>query len=199
MVSDSIIQRPKCSVEECERKVDSRNFCKRHYERWRIKGSPGNSKIVYQRKHSFRDTKEIITFLKLHSYVNGNGCYIWKGKHDYKNYGLLKIEGKWKRVHRVSAKIFLNYKFSKEKLVCHHCDNPSCWNPTHLFIGTQKDNIQDCVKKGRNFLPKGERCGTSKLKNKEVIELHPKEIARKFEVHFNTILKICRRESWTHI
>jgi hypothetical protein len=52
-------------------------------------------------------------------------------------------------VHRVAARLWLNYKPESGLFVLHKCDRPACFNPKHLFIGTQKDNMSDCSRKGR--------------------------------------------------
>ena len=77
-----------------------------------------------------------------------SGCWIWQGYLDKDGYGKLQINNKRDRAHRWSYKIFKK-DVSKDILICHHCDNPSCVNPNHLFSGTQKDNMQDAVKKNR--------------------------------------------------
>jgi hypothetical protein len=85
-------------------------------------------------------------------FVKGNGCWEWRGPRDHSGYGRFYGFGTSK-AHRVSYQIYKSVpgKF----LVCHHCDNPSCVNPDHLFLGTAKDNVQDCIKKGRWRLRNG--------------------------------------------
>lgn len=53
------------------------------------------------------------------------------------------------RGHRISYELFNNVKLIKNDLICHHCDNPSCINPKHLFKGSHADNVKDKVSKGR--------------------------------------------------
>lgn len=81
-------------------------------------------------------------------------CWIWKGHvYTHKKYstdtrGVANFNGKITHTHRISW--VLTYgDIPKGMFVCHKCDNPICANPNHLFLGTQHDNIQDCVKKGR--------------------------------------------------
>jgi len=79
-------------------------------------------------------------------------CWPWKGSFTGLGYGQLKIRGKRWGAHRVSWRL-AHGPIPKGSCVCHHCDNPPCVNPAHLFIGTHKDNSQDMVAKGRHYHP----------------------------------------------
>ena len=89
-------------------------------------------------------------------------------------------------------------------LVCHICDNPSCVNPEHLFIGTNKDNADDKVNKNRSAC--GEKIST-KLKNEMILEIRElskngmtqQNIAKKYNVCQTTIGSIILRKTWKHI
>lgn len=88
--------------------------------------------------------------------VTETGCWLWTGSTTTDGYGSLRFDGKWSMAHRLA------YALEKGEipvgmLVCHKCDVPLCCNPDHLFAGTHKDNIQDCVRKGR--IATGERLG----------------------------------------
>lgn len=101
--------------------------------------------------------------------VNKSGnCWEWLGVKNSKGYGYLKNEG-----HMTSAHRFV-YELKVGPIgvlhVCHHCDNPGCVNPDHLFLGTQKDNMQDCVKKGR-INQRGEKNNNCKLTDVEVMRI----------------------------
>ena len=80
-------------------------------------------------------------------------CWDWQGRHDEKGYGRLGWEGRRNvRAHRVAWKIAFG-EIHGELVVCHRCDNPSCVNPNHLFLGTQLENIADRDEKGRGVKP----------------------------------------------
>src|SRR4051812_41374624 len=75
--------------------------------------------------------------------------------------------GKEQYAARMSFRIYRG-EIPKGILVCHTCDNPRCVNPSHLFLGTSKDNVQDMVTKGRTNPEKGEDRHCAKLTEKEV-------------------------------
>jgi hypothetical protein len=75
------------------------------------------------------------------------GCWEWTGGLR-RGYGLIQADGKTVSVHRVSWEL-ANGPIPVGMQVLHRCDNGKCLNPDHLFIGTQKDNIEDAVNKGR--------------------------------------------------
>ena len=74
-------------------------------------------------------------------------CWIWNGCKT-QGYGEISINGMPKRCNRYSWNLHFG-KIPRGLLVCHSCDNPACVRPDHLFLGSQKDNMQDCLKKGR--------------------------------------------------
>jgi hypothetical protein len=100
--------------------------------------------------------------------------------------------------------------------VCHHCDNPPCVRPDHLFLGTTKDNAEDMVRKGRNAAAilamsirrRGEGSTSAKLTTGQVIEMRRlydqggiscAELGRRYGIHAVSASLIVRRKRWRHI
>ena len=96
-------------------------------------------------------TKDAAYFHK-RTHVASNGCWEWTLQKDRDGYGRVKHEGKKKGAHVVAWLIFKGDK--GDQWVLHKCDNPSCCNPEHLFLGDNKSNQVDRYNKGR--------CGVSK-------------------------------------
>jgi len=101
-------------------------------------------------------------------------CLVWTGNRG-RNYGRLKIRGvKW-RVHRF-VYTMVNGPIPPGICVCHSCDNPPCCNPKHLFLGTNKENSQDMVRKGRVNGPKGIRNRNARFTDEQIVEIKSKYI-----------------------
>jgi len=83
--------------------------------------------------------------------IENNNCWEWMGR-KARGYGVLWAQ-KMIKAHRFSY-LFYKGQIPKNKIVCHSCDNPSCVNPNHLWLGTHKENAEDRDKKGRQRKPK---------------------------------------------
>ncbi len=81
--------------------------------------------------------------------VDANDCWVWTGAKTSKGYGVLWLEGRPEYVHRLSAHLFIGLDRQGDLKALHRCDNPPCFNPDHLFLGTQTDNMEDATRKGR--------------------------------------------------
>ena len=97
-----------------------------------------------------------------------NECWEWLGCKNSDNYGFFKIGKKMIGAHRFSYEHYYG-QIPDGMCVLHKCDNPSCVNPSHLFIGTPKDNSIDRKQKDRGYRPQGEKCANSKLIDAEDI------------------------------
>ena len=134
-------------------------------------------------------------------------CWIWEACKDAHGYGAFtvpKLEDMgWRteKAHRLAWK----FTYGEEpglRHVLHRCDNPSCVNPDHLFLGTHQDNMKDMVRKNRHAV--GERSGASKLTEEEVLEIRSSpetatKLAKKYGVDLSTVCKVRRRVHWAHV
>jgi len=133
-----------------------------------------------------------------------SSCWNWKGAKDYDGYGFIKHkDGTQLRAHRVSYEIHFG-TFNKNLFVCHHCDNPSCVNPEHLFLGTNSDNQLDMYKKGLGPDLSGENNPASKLTLEEVNKIRADtrthiKIATDYGISLGQISNIKRRKQWKKI
>ena len=86
-------------------------------------------------------------------------CCEWQGGKNNVGYGMMRMGNKMRTTHRVSYEEHTQTNIPKNICVMHSCDNPCCVNPSHLSLGTHKDNSQDMVKKHRGSYDQKHRLG----------------------------------------
>jgi hypothetical protein len=133
-----------------------------------------------------------------------DSCWNWKGCKDRDGYGKVRINKLYFRSHRLSYLIH-NGDLPEQLEVMHSCDNPSCVNPSHLSVGTPKDNATDRINRGRTS--KGENHPMHKLTQSQVDEIrlrykwHSRDnnivcLSKEYGVSFSVIAKIVKHQSW---
>ena len=149
--------------------------------------------------------------------ISENGCWTWGGAANEKGYGYMAFRGKTWKVHRASYSIFCG-EIPDGLHVCHHCDNPSCVNPAHLFLGHAKTNMLDMVRKGRGkncitsqqghfkagHAPRGERASSAKLARRAAEEILAKaaggaltkDLMEEYGLARYAIQALLRGETW---
>lgn len=136
----------------------------------------------------------------------GEGCWEWTGCLHDGGYGLIRVDGRNRRAHRVAWQ--LSHGAIPEGLrVCHTCDNPPCVRPDHLFLGTDADNMRDKTAKGRARWHRGSANSMAKLTEALVQTIRAeaaagvtyRAIARVHGIHFTTVGGIVRRQIWSHV
>lgn len=134
-------------------------------------------------------------------------CWEWKKIGKGKRYGQFKVNGRMVSAHRFSWEL-VNGPIPKGLYACHVCDNTKCVNPKHLFLGTQKQNMEDCVAKGRKGGLFGQDHANTKFTDSDVMAIRAlrhwsgfmyKDIAAEYNVCYQTIQHICLGTTWTHL
>ena len=138
-------------------------------------------------------------------------CWNWLGAKKPKGYGNLRANKQYLLAHRVSFEL-ANGPIPNGFIVCHTCDNPSCCNPSHLMLGTNKSNSIDMLIKNRQkdkkYAAKGARNGMSKLNEEKVLAIrrdykaglkNQYELAEFYGVTQPAIGSILRNKTWRHV
>lgn len=130
-------------------------------------------------------------------------CIEWTGCRDRFGYGMRKVNGKVRRLHLIAFEE-ANGPIPEGMVVRHKCDNPSCYNPAHLELGTRADNNRDRDVRGRTA--KGVRHGSSRLTPEIIQEANVlyagggrthRSLGEKYGVGHRTIARAIGGETWT--
>lgn len=147
-------------------------------------------------------------FINARCRVDNSGCILWCGYVTKAGYGCIFRTHSgvrtWVYVHRFVYEQ-ANGPIPAGMAVCHTCDTPNCCNPSHLFLGTDKDNSDDKIRKGRHA--HGSRHGVAKLTESDVLEIRKmaaqkvplREIAKMFGISHWTAGDAARGDSWKHV
>lgn len=115
------------------------------------------------KKEVFSSSRNCPKVRLLSSYkVSDNGCWEYTNKLDRCGYGRFKLGIRSLGAHKISYVIHKG-DVPLGFVVMHSCDNPKCINPDHLSLGTVKDNVHDCIEKGRFYSVGGKKRGKGKI------------------------------------
>lgn len=133
-------------------------------------------------------------------------CWLWRGNTNWFGHGIFWAdEFRWK-AHRYMWKLI--YKNIPPRMhVLHHCDIAACVNPQHLYTGSQKDNIRDCIKRNRRNTPIGEKAKQAILTEEDVYKIRQLaadgnpilQISKLYKCSEGAIDGIVRRKNWKHL
>lgn len=145
-------------------------------------------------------------------------CWLWTGGKTIPGYGLVGLNGKRVYAHRLAYFLYkgeIPFNINpKDSSIMHSCDNPSCVNPSHLFLGTHQDNMRDMWNKKRGV--RGSKSGAARLTETQVLEIRAKykpsttgykypngystnRLAKEYGVAQATIQHIVGNLTWKHI
>jgi hypothetical protein len=147
-------------------------------------------------------------------HVAPGGCWEWAGAQAPGGYGVVTYKKRQCRVHRVVYELCVD-SIPAGLNVCHDCpdgDNPLCCNPGHLFLGTQLENVHDCMTKGRlhsRSAPVGELNPNAKITTALVQEIRhrvatgprgtQKQLQQETGLSRAAISRIVRCLAWAHV
>jgi hypothetical protein len=132
------------------------------------------------------------------------GCWLWEGLRSTDGYGKVTLNKRSMRAHRAVWELTRG-PIPEGMFVLHRCDTPLCVNPEHLFVGSQKENRQDCARKGRTA--RGSGHFKTALTADGVMEIRrlvsrgrpPREVADQFGISVSSVGNLAARRSWKHV
>lgn len=150
----------------------------------------------------------------------GDECWQWTGASTKDGYGFMAFRGRTWKAHRVSYTLF-HGEVPEGLFVCHHCDNPGCVNPQHLFLGHASANVADMVRKGRGVsqitsdqnhfkaghAPRGQDASGHKMTEEDAVRaidmaargILTSHIALMMGVDRTAIQQLLRGQTWKHL
>ena len=190
-----------CKIDGCSNDASSLHMCNMHYKRFKKHGSAMADKPS-------RKGPDLLRLESQTSINEATQCWEWTGSKNAKGYGKLWFSPLQRvaSAHRVSYSIRVG-EIPDGLHVLHKCDNPGCVNPAHLFLGTNQDNMDDMVRKGRHADFRGSNGGNAKLNEASAMKILTRvrsgeslgSLADEFGVSKRTVLFIKQRITWKNI
>jgi len=130
-----------------------------------------------------------------------NGCLLWTGAKSHSGHGQVYVDGKLDRTHRV-AWTLAKGSIPEGLCVLHRCDTPACVKVDHLFLGTQSENMQDMMQKGRGA--KGSRTGSAKIDEATALKIRndPRPLSvlsAEYGLSIGTLSALRNGKTWKHV
>jgi len=136
-------------------------------------------------------------------------CVLWPYSQMHDGRGMATVDGQKMSTNR-AAWLADGRPLTKKQVVRHSCDNSQCVNLRHLLAGTQKENVEDCIRRGRKVVRHGELNGTSVLTEKQVKEIRflhcpgdknwgARPLARRYGVGRTTVNQLLKGLTWKHL
>jgi hypothetical protein len=194
-------RRKPCSVIGCKDLCAAKGLCSTHYGRKKKYGDPHHRKLI---KGGTAEDR----FWFFVERGASDECWEWKGSRSRGGYGRVWLgkdeqSGAPVRImsHRFSYELHKG-RIPDDLLVLHRCDNGSCCNPDHLFLGTHKDNVGDCFAKGRRAMPSAKLTPELVGEIREQYDKHKtphRKLALQYGVGKTAISDALARKTWTEV
>ena len=185
----------RCAVSHCDKpQYASNGLCTLHNDR--LRRNPNDYGRVYN---------ELVDRLERDLDIVVGQCWEHRVKRPH-GYSRVWLYGQELLAHRVAYAVWRG-PIPDGLYVLHNCDNRPCCNPSHLFLGTHQDNMDDMYGKGRGKKASGEKLPQTKLSESKVLQIKTlirdgfknPEIGRQFDVSTATIHNIRHNKVWKHI
>jgi hypothetical protein len=133
-------------------------------------------------------------------------CWEWTGGRSGLRYGGIRFNGPKVKTHRLAYELWVD-EIPDGLYVLHHCDNPLCINPEHLYAGTQQKNMADMIARGRCPDRRGERCGLAAITKEQALLIKcllaagygKTRIAHQFGITPTSVYHIRVGRTWSHV
>lgn len=193
-----------CRIDGCDRQHHAHGFCGPHAHRLRRYGDPLHP--VPPRVPFGSTTAQRLAFKS----ERRGQCLIYAPNWKLNDWGYRRVVlrgGRTVGAHVLAWELANGRSVPRGLFVCHKCDTPPCIEPTHLFLGTPRDNNDDRDRKGRKVIVRGTRSSGWKLTEHAVQEVRrallagrpTSELAEQFGVHPETIGGAATGRCWSHV
>lgn len=185
-----------CSTKDCRRPVYCRGICRKCYSRMYQNGSLPIVRLIGG------DIRE--RFMRRVFKMPGDFCWRWTGQKEAKGYGLFWDNGRSYKAHRIAWQL-RHGRIRRGMSVLHRCDRRDCVRVSHLFLGTQADNMHDMRLKGRAAI--GEQVKGAKLTPDKVREMRSlfragftiTQLARNYGITWIPARAAITGKTWKHV
>lgn len=193
-----------CDLHDCDAPFVARGMCRKHYAAW-DRATPKDQRTPASGLS--RLTVADRFWSKIDKSSGPEACWPWQGSRHRFGHGQFHISLERGRVqaHSYALELASGWPCPPGQEACHHCDNPPCCNPSHLYYGTRQQNVDDMWKRGRAH--RGSARTQALLTEASVIQIRhryaagemAKVLAVEFHVTHGAITAVVLGKTWRHI